>query len=233
VREIDVPGGGRGPHYVGEYEDLLWISLKGSDQVLAINHTDPRQYWLYDAKPHPIFVARHPTTGDFYASQDQTSAILRIDHPSRTTTQLPIPDEHGTTPVGLVAGPTGAWVTLLGTIEQGSGTFGRIDGNGTLTWFRLNSPPITRAGLLHIAFDPALARQPPSAWLLGSSISSPNALDVIIRVTFDDGYTQILGEEVAVLPNFSNSETFKHLPRKPNNATSQTIRIVAGAVSCA
>lgn len=44
VREIDVPGGGRGPHYVGEYEDLLWVSLKGSDQVLAINHTDPRQY---------------------------------------------------------------------------------------------------------------------------------------------------------------------------------------------
>lgn len=43
-------------------------------------------------------------------------------------------------------------------------------------------------------------RQSPSAWLLGSSITSSNVLDVIIRVTFDAGYTQILGEEVAVLP---------------------------------
>lgn len=199
VREIDVPGGGRGPHYVGEYEDLLWVSLKGSDQVLAIDHTDPQQYWLYDAKPHPIFVARHPATGDFYASQDQSSALLRIDHRAKTTTQVPIPTEQGSTPVGLVSGPPGAWVTLLGTPNQGSGTFGRIDGNGALTWFRLSSPPVARAGLLHIAFDSPPLHRPPSAWLLGSSISSPNALDVIIRVSFDDKYTRTLGEEVAVL----------------------------------
>jgi virginiamycin B lyase len=200
VHEIDVPGGGRGPHYVGEYEDLLWVSLKGSDQVLAIDHTNSHQYWLYDAKPHPIFVARHPVTGDFYASQDQSSALLRIDHRAKITTQIPIPTEQGSTPVGLVSGPTGAWVTLLGTTDQGSGTFGRIDANGALTWFRLSSPPVTRAGLLHIAFDPPPLHRPPSAWLLGSSISSPNALDVIIRVTFDDKYTQIVGEEVAVVP---------------------------------
>ncbi|MGH3963926.1 MAG: hypothetical protein ACRDRY_11825 [Pseudonocardiaceae bacterium] len=34
----------------------------------------------------------------------------------------------------------------------------------------------------------------------GSSIISANVPDVIIRVTFDDGYTRILGEEVAALP---------------------------------
>ncbi|MGH3846455.1 MAG: hypothetical protein ACRDS0_34330 [Pseudonocardiaceae bacterium] len=200
VREINVPGDGRGPHYVGEYGDLLWVSLKGSDQVLTINHTDPRQYWLYDAKPHPIFVARHPQTGEFYASQDQASLILRIDPNTRTSTQLPIPAEHGATPVALVAGPGGAWVTLLGTSEQGTGTFGRIDGHGALTWFHLSATQVSQAGLLHIAFDPPTVRQAPSAWLLGSSITSSNVLDVIIRVTFDAGYTQILGEEVAVLP---------------------------------
>lgn len=200
MREIDVPGGGLGPHYVGEYEDLLWVSLKGSNQVLVINHTDPQQHWLYDAKEQPIFVARHPQSGEFYASQDQANMILRIDHRTRTTTQLQVPAEHGATPVGLVAGPAGAWVALLGTSEQGTGTFGRIDGQGALTWFRLTSSEVSRAGLLHIAFDPPAVRRPPSAWLLGSSIISANVQDVIIRVTFDDGYTRILGEEVAVLP---------------------------------
>lgn len=145
-------------------------------------------------------MARHPQTGEFFASQDQANMIMRIDHRTRTTTQLQIPAEQGSTPVGLVAGPTGAWVTLLGSTEQGSGTFGRIDSHGALTWFRLSSSQVSRAGLLHIAFEPPAAHQPPSAWLLGSSILSPNALDVIIRVTFDNGYTQILGEEVAVLP---------------------------------
>jgi virginiamycin B lyase len=200
VRTIDVPGGGRGPHYVGEYQELLWVSLKGSDQVLAINHTDPRQYWLYEAEPHPIFVARHPDTGEFYASQDESSMILRIDHRTKSTTQLPIPVEAGSTPVGLVAGPTAVWVTVLGTAEQGSGTFGRIDGHGAFTWLRLTSPQVKRAGLLHIALEAPPARRGPSAWLLGSSIISPNALDVIIRVTFDNPHSRILGEEVAVLP---------------------------------
>jgi len=150
------------------------VSLKGSDQVLVINHVDPRQYWLYDAKPHPIFVARHPTSGEFYASQDQTSALLRIDHRSKTATQLPIPAEQGSTPVSLVAGLVGVWVTLLGTTEQGSGTFGRLDSHGGLTWFRLSSPPVARAGLLHIAFDPPSAHQPaPGYWARRSSHPAP------------------------------------------------------------
>lgn len=167
VRTIDIPGGGQGPHYVGEYGDLLWVSLKGSDQVLAINHTDPQRYRLYEAGPHPIFVARHPDTGK--------------------------------TPVGLAAGPAGLWVVLLGTTEQGTGTFGRINGNGEITWFTLTSPAGRKAGLLHIAFDPP-GQERRNAWLLGSSIISPNALDLIIRVTFDDTYTQLKSEEVAALP---------------------------------
>ncbi len=115
-----------------------------------------------------------PQSGELYASQDEANVILRIDHSTRKTTQLQVPAERGGKPVGPVAGPTGVWVTLLGTPEQGTGTFGRIDGRGALTWFRLSSSEVNRAGLLHIAFDPPTARRPPSAWLLSSSIISPN-----------------------------------------------------------
>ncbi|MGH3771984.1 MAG: hypothetical protein ACRDRW_11415 [Pseudonocardiaceae bacterium] len=200
VRTIDIPGDGEGPHYVGEYGDLLWVSLKTSDQVLAINHTNPRKYRLYQAKPHPIFVARHPGSGEFYVSQDQANEILRINAETKKTSRLKIPAARGTTPVGLVAGPAGLWVTLLGTKEEGTGTFGRIDKDGEITWFTLTSPEGRHAGLLHVAFDQRVAGRRPNAWLLASSIISPNSLDAIIRVTFDDSYTELRSEEVAALP---------------------------------
>ncbi len=195
VRTIPIPGAGKGPHYVGEYDNLLWVSLKTSDQVLAIDHTNPDKYWLYQALPHPIFVARHPTTGDFYASQDQANKLLRIRFPNTATSQLAIPSSAGQTPVGLVAGPAGLWVVLLGTAVQGTGTFGRITAQGDIIWFRLNSPEGRNAGLLHIAFDAT-----GGAWLLGSSILSPNALDLFVHVTFDPAYTRIQSEEIAALP---------------------------------
>ena len=200
VRTIDIPGGGKGPHYVGEYGDQLWVSLKTSNQVLAIDHADPEKYKLYSAKPNPIFVAQHPKTKDFYASQDQSNKILRIDGKTQKTSQIEIPAGRGATPVGLVAGPAGLWVVLLGTQEKGTGTFGRIDGDGEITWFTLTSPEGSNASLLHLAFAPKVAGELPSAWLLGSSIVSQNALDAIIRVTFDDNYTQVKSEKVAALP---------------------------------
>lgn len=63
LRTIDVPGGGQGPHYVGEYGDQLWVSLKTSNHVLSIDHADPSRFRLYEARPNPIFVARHPVSG--------------------------------------------------------------------------------------------------------------------------------------------------------------------------
>ncbi|MCC8250412.1 hypothetical protein [Saccharothrix luteola] len=193
LRTIDVPGGGQGPHYVGEYGDQLWVSLKTSNHVLSIDHADPSRFRLYEARPNPIFVARHPESGEFYASQDDASQVLRINPRTRDTAQLDVPDR----PVGLVAGPVGLWVALLGTSDHGIGTFGRIDADGSTTWFRLRSSEVTDAGLLHIAFDPAGG---PSAWLLGSSIVSDDVLDVVVRVTFDPDYTEVVGEEVTVLP---------------------------------
>lgn len=230
VDTIYVPDG-EGPHYVGEYGDLLWVSLKKSGHVLTINHTDPDQYALYEAEPNPIFVARHPDTGEFYASQDRAGKILRIDPTDGWSEQIEIPETTGETPVGLVAGPAGLWVVLLGTTEQGSGTFGRIDGDGEITWFTLTSPVCREAGLLHIAFDPPGAAQQRNAWLLGSSIISPNALDMIIRVTFDEEYTEITSEEVAVLPT-QQCKAHRLLPlRKSVLVTELTSATVAQLVT--
>jgi hypothetical protein len=41
LHDIPLPAVGQGPHYVAEYGDLLWVSLKGSNQVLAIDHRHP------------------------------------------------------------------------------------------------------------------------------------------------------------------------------------------------
>jgi virginiamycin B lyase len=200
IRTIDIPDGGKGPHYVEEYGEFLWVTLKESYHVLAINHTDPTSYSLYQALPHPIFVARHPISDEFYVSEDVSSKLLRINFATQTTSQIAIPPAHGQQPVGLVAGPTGIWFVLLGTAQQGTGTFGRINAQGEITWFRLTLPEGRNAGLLHIAFDPPGTQGEPHAWLLGSSIISPNVFDMIVRVTFDPAYTQLKSEEIAVLP---------------------------------
>ncbi|MDT0449679.1 hypothetical protein [Streptomyces hesseae] len=196
-REIGIPGGGRGPHYVNEYGDTLWVTLKGSDQVLALDHTRPERFRLFEAKAHPIFAARHPGSGDFYVSQDSASTVLRIDPGSGRTSQMPIPAERGSTPVGLIGGAGGVWVVLLGTDKAGTGTFGRIDEDGRITWHRLRAPQGRSASLLHLAFGRG---REPMLWLLASSIVSDDARDLIIRVRFDSSWTRIVEEEYAALP---------------------------------
>lgn len=201
-REIAVPGGGHGPHYISEYGDMLWVTLKESNQVLALDHTRPGRHRLFDARPQPIFAAQHPVSGDFYVSQDGASAVLRIDPRSGRTAQIPVPGEQGSTPVGLVGGPGGVWVVLLGTARAGTGTFGRIGADGRIAWHRLRDPQGHAAGLLHLAFDPPGSRRErePGVWLLGSSIVSDAAQDIVVRVRFDPSWTRIVGEEYAALP---------------------------------
>lgn len=199
-----IPGGGVGPHYVGEYGDEVWATLKGSNQVLRMNIMNPFDYTLYEARKQPIFVARHPGSGDFYASQDTSNALLHIDPRTHRTRQIEVPAERGTLPVGLVRGPgpgsDALWVVLLGSERTGTGTFGRVGADGGITWFRLRSPEVREAGLLHIAFDPPGSKRGPGVWLLGSSIISSRVLDVIVRVEFDREYTRPGREEVSVLP---------------------------------
>ncbi|WP_159395447.1 hypothetical protein [Streptomyces albireticuli] len=199
-REIAVPDGGRGPHYVSEYGDTLWVTLKGSDQVLALDHTRPGRHRLFDAKPHPIFAARHPGSGDFYVSQDGASSLLRIDPRTGRTSQIPVPVEQGSTPVGLINGPGGIWVVLLGTAKAGTGVFGRIDADGRIVWHRLADPLGRSASLLHLAFDPPGTAREPGLWLLASTIVSEQARDLIIRVRFDPSWARVTGEEYAALP---------------------------------
>ncbi|MFC5720894.1 hypothetical protein ACFP1Z_12025 [Streptomyces gamaensis] len=201
-REIAVPGGGRGPHYVSEYGDVLWVTLKGSDQVLALDHTRPSRFRLFPAAHQPIFAARHPVSGDFYVSQDSAGSVLRIDPRNGRTGQIPVRTERGGTPVGLVGGAGAVWFVLLGSAEAGTGTFGRIDGDGRIAWYRLSSPLGRTASLLHLAFDPpgAAYGREPGLWLLGSSIVCDTARDVIIRVRFDASWTRVVGEEYAALP---------------------------------
>src|SRR5205823_3544879 len=78
VRHIGLPPGASGPHYIGEYGDTLWVSLKASNQVLRISASRPRDRALFDTPPDPIFVARHPVNGAFYASIDVSSKIMRM-----------------------------------------------------------------------------------------------------------------------------------------------------------
>jgi len=199
VRTISIPAPGKGPHYIGEYGDVLCASLKDSNHVLVINHVDERKFELYDALAQPIFVALHPATGELYASQDKSSRILRVNRETGATSQIAIPAERGATPVGLVPALGDVWFVLLGPRPDGGASFGRIAGDADITWFTLPPREGPALGLLHLAFDPPGGDEH-GAWLLSSSIGSPDALDALIRVTFDPTYTDQESERVSALP---------------------------------
>ncbi|CAO3567555.1 unnamed protein product [Mortierella alpina] len=199
-KEIAVPSPGLGPHYVGEYGNELWVSLQDGSQVLRINHADPSDYSVYKGRPRPIFVAKHPINKMFYTGEDNSASIMKIDPKSGKTTQFNISSSAGETPVGMISGPKGIWFTLLGTPTQGTGTIGHIHADDTITYHKLTSPRGKDAALLHLAFD--LNRDKSHVlWLLSSSIINANALDMIIKVTFDPKWKNILSEEVTVMPS--------------------------------
>ncbi|KAF9149420.1 hypothetical protein BG015_008795 [Linnemannia schmuckeri] len=206
LKEIDVPAPGLGPHYVGEYGDELWSTLQDSSDVLRINYNDPSNYTIYTGLPRPIFIAQHPDNGKFYTGEDNSASIMKIDPATNTTTQLPIPDTAGMTPVGLIAGPPGRgiWFTLLGNSTQGTGTIGNLHADDTITFHKLSSSPLSeKAALLHLAFDPE-ADTNYTLWLLASSIINSSALDMIIKVTFDAEWTKIVSEDIVVTPTQLN-----------------------------
>ncbi|KAH7042998.1 hypothetical protein BKA57DRAFT_471189 [Linnemannia elongata] len=206
LKEIDVPAPGRGPHYVGEYGDEVWSTLQDSSEVLRINYNNPSNYTIYTGLPRPIFIAQHPDNDKFYTGEDNSASIMKIDPATGTTTQLSIPNTAGKTPVGLIAGPkgNGIWFTLLGDATQGTGTIGNLHADDTITYHKLSSSPLSeKAALLHLAFDPE-AETNYTLWLLASSIINSNALDMIIKVTFDAGWTKIVSEDIVVTPTQLN-----------------------------
>jgi len=200
LARIPIPAPARGPHVVVEYGDEVWATCKDSSHVVRINAANPADFTVHPALRKPIFVARHPSSGEMYASQDQSSSILRI-HLDGTTEQIAIPAAEGSTPVGLVAGPDGnVWFVLLGGSSGGNGRFGRIDWDGRITWFTLTTKPGTNAGLLHLAFDQAPDPERPRVWLLGSSISAMGVLNAVFRVTFTPGWEAVDTQQTFTLP---------------------------------
>ncbi|KAG0068819.1 hypothetical protein BGZ93_008115 [Podila epicladia] len=202
IKEIKVPEG-KGPHYVGEYGDDLWISLQDSSAVLRINHVNTADYDHYQALPRPIFVAQHPINKNFYSSQDNSAKIIKIETATKLVSQIDIPATLGKTPVGLIAGPKGVWFALLGSATEGTGTVGFIGSDDVVVPFKLKSPLGQNASLLHLVFD-LNADSTKSLWLLSSSIINSNALDMVIKVTFDDEWKNIVSEEVTVMPTQQN-----------------------------
>ncbi|CAG8760886.1 3341_t:CDS:1, partial [Gigaspora rosea] len=78
-------------------------------------------------------------------------------------------------------------------------TFGFIDKNDKIVYHKLTSPLGKDAALLHLNFDVAYKTNH-KLYLLSSSIINPNALDMVIKVTFDKHWTTIKDEEVVVIP---------------------------------
>ncbi|CAG8504478.1 9726_t:CDS:2 [Ambispora gerdemannii] len=199
LKVISVPDNGFGPHYVGEYGNELWVSLKKSHDVLRINHDNISDYNVYNGFPNPIFIGRHPITNMFYASQDDSSYIMKINPQNDEIKQIKISPNIGETPVGLISGPNGIWFTLLGNSTNGTGTIGYIDPDDNIFWFKLKTSLGSNASLLHLAFDVDYIDNH-NLWLLSSSIINDNALDMVIKLKFDSQWKNMISEEITVVP---------------------------------
>lgn len=204
IKTIDIPQPGNGPHCVFEIGNRVWAGLKdaskqtGEYYVFSADISNSTDQHLYQCLKSPVFIKEEPTTKLIYVTQDTKSSIMRINATSGETTQLPIPPNVGSTPVGMETahGPmNGVWFTLAGNATGGAGSFGHIASTGEMRFFQLKKPYLgTNAGLLHIA-DASTSAGGPALWLLSTSLLSPNSPDALIRVTFDEGVTSITGEE--------------------------------------
>jgi streptogramin lyase len=184
-----------------EEDGELWVAAKDGNHVVHVVPSDPPRFTLYPCLPRPIFVAKHANSGLMFAAELQSSKILRIDPATGKTGQIDIPPAAGSTPVGMIAGPDGnVWVVLLGGADGGTGTFGRITGAESVQWYRLAAGALKKAGLVHLAWESQ--GDAPSLLLLASAPATgpSGALNAVIRVTFDRGFTAIASEATAVMP---------------------------------
>ena len=215
---VDVPQPGQGPHCVSEYGADLWCSCKVASEetneyyVCRVNKEDPSQYTLWVVPESPVFVIKHPQTGEVYASIDTDSKIAKClpsegDYQCediQTAELIDIPVEQGSTVVGMKAGPdNNVWFVLLGGTGPGTGTFGRILSDSQLNFFHLGGKLGKTAGLLHLTFGPYSEGENYRVYLLSSditkdgSINQPNA---IFDVTMDPESLEIKSEVSIVFP---------------------------------
>lgn len=224
---ITLPASVKGPHCVYECGPDLWTGCKDSDHIVRINYSDPSDYSVYPCSAHPIFMARHPTSQDMYASLDSSSKIWRLVVSKDETVEMDIPSTYGNTPVGLVAGTDGnVWFTLLGGSSGGSGTFARILSSGDFQWFTLSTPIAADAGLIHLAFDwhehfqrklteGSTNRELHRLWLLSSTLvaDAGNSIDAVFSVLVDTKLGRITTEQSITLPT-QRCATHRVLPHR-------------------
>jgi hypothetical protein len=72
----------------------------------------------------------------------------------------------------------------------------------------------SNASLLHLAFDVDHISNY-TLWLLASSIYYPNALDMVIKVTFGSEWSNIKTEDITVIPT-QQCEAHRVLPTESN-----------------
>ncbi|KAJ6109637.1 hypothetical protein N7486_001872 [Penicillium sp. IBT 16267x] len=202
-KTIDIPAPGNGPHCVFEIGNQVWAGLKvaseqtGKYYVFSADVHNSTNFHMYTALNSPVFIAKEPTTGLIYVTQDTDSSIMRINTTSGETKQMQIPPSVGNTAVGMISatGPlSGVWFTLAGNATGGTGTFGHIGASGKMEFFKLKHPLLgTNAGLLHVA--DASTSAGPALWLLSTSLLSTNSEDALIRVTFDKDMKSVDEEE--------------------------------------
>lgn len=197
---IPLPAPARGPHVVIEDGETLWTTCKDSHHVVRVRGEDPADVAIYPCGRRPIFVAVHPQSRTVYSSLDQSSAIFRIQ-PGATpeTSTIPVPAELGSTPVGLIAGPDGnVWFVLIGSASGGTGGFGRIDRDGSITGFALTSGAAMGAAFIHLGFGSDGVER---IYLLGSSMSDMMALNGVFEVGMSGGFAKVDTQQTIAFPS--------------------------------
>jgi len=229
VLTIPIPSSALGPHSILVNDGNLWVACKDSSHVVRISIANTSNTSVYSVSRRPIFVAVHSTSKDVYASLDMSSKIWQLSKDGGTK-EIDIPPSVGNTPVGLLAGPDGnVWVTLLGNSTTGTGTFGRINSDASITWFSLTSNIGLNAGLIHIAFD----TNPSRFWLLGSSTANASAPNAVFTVTVAAKSTRIAVQNTIMLPT-QWSSTYRVISRRGSlyvtELTTSTLARISGAV---
>lgn len=196
---IQLPAPARGPHVVIEDGDALWTTCKDSHHVVRVRiEEDPKDFAIHPCDRRPIFVAVHPGSRAVYASLDQSSAIFCIE-PDQTTKTIPVPSEHGSTPVGLIPGPdSNVWFVLLGSSSGGSGTFGRINEDGSITWFQVKAGAAMGAAFIHLGFPNDGSER---IYLLGSSMADMMALNAVFEVGMSGGFDKVETQQTIAFPS--------------------------------
>lgn len=229
---ITLPASVNGPHCVCECGSDLWTGCKDSCHMVRISISDPTDYSVYPCSARPIFMVRHPTSMDMYASLDSSSKIWRLAVSTDQTEELDIPSAYGTTPVGLVAGTDGnVWFTLLGGSSGGTGTFARILPTGEFQWFSLTTPVAANAGLIHLAFDwhehfkrraEGTTSNIHRLWLLSSTLvaDAGKSIDAIFSVLIDSKLGRITTQQSIALPT-QRCSTHRVLPHRTGLFVSQ------------